>query len=326
MTTTAGQDAAALPGAGHDTVSAIRYVDTNGRVSLSTQGGAGADTPFVLASVGKMMTAAVVLQLVAEGALTLDGPARQWLAGDLVQGLGGLDCITMRHLLTMRSGLPEYLNNAYVTDALGDPGRVQKAAVAVSYAYGLEPLFPPGADFHYSNTNYVLLGLILEQVTRRSYASVLTERLFRPLGMGASLVFGSAPLPANFPDGHHHGMLVRDCYRFPGFGDGGVIATAPDLVRFCRALLVTRDLLPAALLDQMTTAVGDIPYGMGIEVEAGVLGHSGGDLGFSSDVRVDPQTGTVAVAFAASADADLGWTLDAIAAAADRHRPGGTAG
>lgn len=131
--------------------------------------------------------------------------------------------IEIRHLLTMTSGLVGYFDDAFLQDAIDDPETVQTPQSAVSYAYGEALMFRPGRAFDYSNTNYVLLGLILENVTGKSYAQVMAEQVFKPAGMKDAFVFGSRALPATFPKGHAGWSHYRDYYNAQGFGDGGVI-------------------------------------------------------------------------------------------------------
>lgn len=173
-------------------------------------------------------------------------------------------------------------------------------------------MFPPGQGFDYSNTNYVLLGLILEDVTGQTYAKAMDRLVFRPAGMDRSFVFGSAHLPDTFPNGHEDGKHHRSYYMFDGFGDGGVIAPSQDVARFYNALFVEKSLLPPAMMEVfLHDGLGE-GYGMGIELDGTIVGHSGGDLGFSSDVRLDRDNGTFAIILSASADTDTNWTFEAL--------------
>lgn len=286
-------------------VPTVRHLDgPSGVRTLAT--GATPDTHFAIASVGKTMTAVAVLRRVAGGALRLDAPVTHWIAPELAEGFDGLPGITLRHLLTMRSGLPDYYTDDYLYDVLDDPAR-QTPQTALSYAYDDAPLFTPGTRFDYSNTNYVLLGLILEAETGLSYAQTIQREVFDPARMTDSFVFGSRPLPASFAAVPR---AVRAYYQNAGFGDGGVIATAADVARFYHALFREQNLLPPALLSDMTTDAGDAGYGMGIELDGPILGHSGGDLGFSSDVRLHRPSGTIAVMLVAGEDADTFWIDD----------------
>jgi len=268
------------------------------------------DTSFPIASVGKTMTAVAVLRLVAGGDLSLEDKTVDWVSPNISDGLPDLDNITIRHLLTMSSGLPDYYTWNYVEDALDDPGGTQLPEAALSYVFDEPLLFPPGTAFDYSNTNYVLLGLILEAASAQSYGSVMETEVFAPARMTDSFVFGTRPLPANFAHSPDHDANVARYYSAQGFGDGGVISTAADLARFYTALFLDRTLLPADLLRIMTTDDLNEGYGMGIEVEDGILGHSGADLGFSSDVRLHPASATIAIELIAAEDAGMGWAFD----------------
>lgn len=283
----------------------VRHLERAGDSRTDTQN-AAPDTAFAIASVGKTMTAVAVLRRVARGDLRLDDPAVDWVAPNIAKGLGGLDRITLRHLLTMSSGLPDYYTDDYLEDALDDPS-LQTPATALGYAFGDSALFGPGRGFDYSNTNYVLLGLILEDATGQTYAQALQREVFGPAGMTDSFVFGSRPLPDSFADAPGE---VRAYYQAAGFGDGGVISTARDVARFYRALFIDQTLLPPDLLGMMTQDPIGEGYGMGVEVDGDVVGHSGGDLGFSSDVRLHRPSGTLAVMLVAEEDADTGWTDD----------------
>jgi len=302
-----------LPESAHaDDIATVRYLETNGIVSISVEGSASPDTLFAIASIGKTMTSVAVLRLVADGKLTLDGAVTAHLPDAILSGLPQLSDATLRHLLTMTSGLPDYLDDAYIEDALAESAAVQNPLTALSYAYGETQLFHPGQGFDYSNTNYVLLGLILEDVTDQTYAKAMDRLVIRPAGMNSSFVFGSTPLPDSFPNGHEDGKHHRAYYMSEGFGDGGVIAPAHDLARFYHALFVERSLLPPAMMKEFLHDPFDEGYGMGIEVDDAIVGHSGGDLGFSSDVRLDLDSGALAIILSASADADTDWTYDAL--------------
>ena len=290
-----------------DNAPSLRYLDTGQETRLLAEpDGITADTTFAIASVGKTMTAVAILRRVAQSALRLDDPVSNWVDADITDGLGGLDDITLRHLLTMTSGLPDYYTDAYLQDVLEDPS-LQSAEIALSYAFDEEVMFDPGSDFDYSNTNYVLLGMILEKDTGLTYAQALHRIVFKPARMTNSIVFGSQTLPVSFAPGPD---AVRAYYQGAGFGDGGVISTGRDVAQFYRALFLDQTLLPPDLLAAMTTAPLGQGYGMGIELDGDVVGHSGGDLGFSSDVRLHLSTGTVAVMLVADEDADTGWTDD----------------
>lgn len=292
-----------------DDVSSIQYFEHRGKVEVSTQGKrTSATTPFAIASVGKTMTSVALLRLVSNGQLGLDDMANSLLATDIVAGLGGLNGVTIRQLLNMTSGLPDYFTGDYIDDATTDPANVQNPQTALSYAYGERAGFTPGRGFEYSNTNYVLAGLILEKISGLSYADIIDQEIFKPARMTQSFVFGSVPLPPDFPFGHEDAQHERSYYQFQGFGDGGVISTAEDVARFYKALFIQKNLISPTLMSELTRDARNEGYGLGIEIDGAVYGHSGGDLGFSSDVRIDTISGAIAITLIAQSDADTSWT------------------
>lgn len=296
-----------------DPVASVRLFWQNGEMQATTSSvDISADSMFAIASVGKTMTAVAILSLVDDGILDLDGAAADLLPLKVVDGLGGMDGITLHHLLTMQSGLPDYYNDAYLEDALDDPARTQQPQIALSYVYGERPLFLPGDGFDYSNTNYVLLGMIAESVTGQTYAALMKSRVFDPAGMKDSFVFGSRPLPAAFVTGLEDGEEVRNYYEGQGFGDGGIVATASDLARFYVALFFDRSLLLPTSLRAMRDDPSGEQYGMGIVTDGHYVGHSGSDLGFSSEVAANLSSRMVAVMLVAQGDADTDWVWDQV--------------
>ncbi|MFK8077278.1 MAG: serine hydrolase domain-containing protein [Granulosicoccus sp.] len=294
-------------------IASVQYFEHKGFTESSAIGeGVNADTPFAIASVGKTMTSVALLRLVERGKLTLDDDATNWLPVSVVSGFSGLNGVTVRHLLAMTSGLPDYYVDDYIVDAMDDPDSVQTPLAALRYAYDEDVLFEPGVEFDYSNTNYVLAGLIAEAASGLSYAALMQQEVFAPAGMKLSFVFGSQPLPSDFPNGHEGGVHERTYYEYQGFGDGGVISTANDLAAFYRALFVEDTLLSSELMEDFTYDETGAGYGLGIEVGDTVFGHSGGDIGFSSDVRIDTSTGAIAIYFKAASGADLSWTADVL--------------
>lgn len=270
----------------------------------------GPDTPFAIASLGKTFTAVAVLRLVERGALSLNDPVAAHVPPERAAGLSGLDRVRLRHLLTMSSGLPEYYTGDFVDAALADPDRAQRPAAALRAAAQERALFPPGRDFDYSNTNYVLLGLVIEAATGLPYARAIETEVFAPAGLTDSFVFGARPLPPDFARGHAMRALMRRYYAGEGFGDGGIVASARDVVRFYTALFDDRVLLSDASVAAMLTDPHGAGYGMGIEIEDSIVGHSGGDLGYSADVRMELESGAVAVVLVAEEDGDIDWAWD----------------
>jgi CubicO group peptidase (beta-lactamase class C family) len=186
------------------------------------------ETPNPIHSITKSFTAIVVLQLVEEGVLALDGTLDEYVPS--YRG-SAADRTTLHHLLSHTSGIPDYL---FAIPGYLGPEPPHLSRDSVTALVGAMPLeFEPGEGFGYSNTGYVLLGKIVEDVTGRSYAEVVRERIFDPLGMADSRWT---------PDDSGEGVSVQydgdtvapDALILPG--EGGIVSTLDDMHRFALAI------------------------------------------------------------------------------------------
>jgi CubicO group peptidase (beta-lactamase class C family) len=221
---------------------ALAVVDDDGEVHLRGFGVTGRDgervtpdTPFVIGSTTKSMTALAVLQLVEDGAVDLDDPLAHHLDGFEVLPASWSDQVTVRRLLEHTSGLPP-LAGAPATTWLQDVP-IAEAAARVN---GTELVSEPGEAWQYTNANYVLLGALVEQVTGRPYAEHLEERLFTPLGMTRTTARLDDARRLGLRDGHRYvlGIPVAHLAHREGLVPAGlVVSTARDLGRYLQALL-----------------------------------------------------------------------------------------
>ena len=229
----------------------------------------GEDDRFRIASITKSFVATVLLQLEAEGRLDLDDPVERWLPG-LIRGNGNDGRrITVRQLLNHSSGLFDYLaDEEYGRTYLVGEGFLKHRydtlppAKHVRVALSHPPLFEPGAQHSYSNTNYILAGLIIERVSGRSYESQVRRRIINPLDLHATSNPGnSSSLPR--PSSRAYAKLfeskpdriddVTEINGSQGWADGDVISTTGDLNRFFHALMRGRLLPPEQLRAMKTT-------------------------------------------------------------------------
>ena len=160
-----------------------------------------ADTHFRIASNTKTMAAAVIMQLAQESKLSLEDPVSKY-----VPGVPNGDNITIAELLEMRSGLYNYTNAPEFSASLDrDHTKVWSPAELLAIAFAHPPNFPPGTAYEYNNTNYALLGLIIEKVDGRPLAQAMQDRLFGALGMQHTVLPASAV--NTIPDPYSHGYL-----------------------------------------------------------------------------------------------------------------------
>ncbi|MFC3452779.1 serine hydrolase domain-containing protein [Amycolatopsis speibonae] len=227
---------------------------------------------FRIGSISKTFTATVLLQLVAENRLSLDDPAGQWLPG-LVEHA---DEISVRRLLNHTSGVFNYTQDQVALSQRETYTPHQLVEVAAAHPADFEP----GAGWAYSNTNYVLAGLIAERVTGRDLADEIADRVCRPLGLAATRLPHAGdetlgePHSAHFtklfspdPDAEIHDVTLLE--PSPYWAAGGMVSTAGELLRFFGALLGGRLLPPEqtrALFDAVPTRdwLPDAAYGLGI--------------------------------------------------------------
>ena len=224
-----------------------------------------ADTHFRIASNTKTMTAAVIMQLAQESKLSLEDPVSKYVPG--VPNGGN---ITIAELLAMRSGLYNYTNAPEFSASLDrDHTKVWSPAELLAIAFAHPPNFPPGTAYEYNNTNYALLGLIIEKVDGRPLAQAMQDRLFGPLNMQHTELPASAV--NTIPDPYSHGYLYgsssvalvgtppyspevqaaaragtllptdyTDLNHSFAAAAGGVISTANDLAVWIKALVGAR--------------------------------------------------------------------------------------
>ncbi|MCX4675188.1 beta-lactamase family protein [Streptomyces sp. NBC_01433] len=222
----------------------------------------------------KTFTAVVVLQLVGEGKIRLDDPVDTYLPG-LVRG-DGIDGrrITVRHLLQQTSGLPNYSNY------LGEEVRYFAPRELVDIALRHKSGFDPGKKWEYSNTNYVLAGLIVEKVTRHPLAEEMDRRIIKRIGLRHTYFPspGDATVRGPHPKGYYQdsaGGPLTDITEIDpswGWAAGQLISTTSDLDRFFGELLRGHLLRPAQLAEMRgATRPADKTFGPGARYGLGLV-------------------------------------------------------
>ncbi|MEU8689559.1 serine hydrolase domain-containing protein [Streptomyces sp. NPDC048665] len=262
---------------------------------------------YRVASITKTFVATVLLQLEAEGRLSLDDTVETWLPG-LVRGNGNDGSrITVRRLLNHTSGIHDYLADTDFQRAYFTPDGFYAhrhdtvtAHDLVAIAMRHRPDFEPGTSWNYSNTNYVLAGMVIEKVTGHAYATEIDRRIIRPLRLTATSVPGTRttlPRPSSrayskFANPSGPTYDVTELNPSIASSAGEMISDSADLDRFYGALLGGR-LLPPRQLKEMKTTVDSriapgVRYGLGLmdtELACGVhvWGHTGGIHGSVSE-------------------------------------------
>jgi D-alanyl-D-alanine carboxypeptidase len=257
---------------------------------------------YRIASLTKTFVAAVVLQLAAEGKLGLDDSIERWLPGVVPNGVQ----ITLRQLLSHTSGLFNYTDDLTWQNAeLANPGQVWSPSDLLAVAFSHDAVFRPGTNYAYSNTGYVLLGLVIEKITGAPIGDVLRTRIFEPLGLHQT----SFPTGIEMPEPLVHGyvgflgptLVDITALMHPswGYAAGQIVSTAADVTTFFSALMKGR-VVPAPLLKQMKTGSdSSATYGLGLMLRfvpcGRAFGHNGDFVGWRNVVLANASGNRVAV-------------------------------
>lgn len=276
------------------------------------------DTPmptegaFRIGSITKVFTATVIMQLAEDGVLSLDDTVAQWLP-EVADQLPYGDQITLRHLLAHTSGIFNIVEHeSYYVDIFTEMVVDQDSGIVTldcvqrdpndtlaSYVYGNDALFEPGARWYYSNTNYALLGMVIEEATAMPLADAYHTHIYEPLGMESTfldcyedavidIVHGYSGFGDTMSD-------VTELHESIGWSAGGMVSTAPDLIDFARGLFGGELFDDPESLVAMTTPAPGSPYGLGIFIREDYMGHPGGIAGFRSALNYSPEFDTVVV-------------------------------
>jgi len=287
-----------------------------------------ADSRFRIGSVTKMFTAALVLQLAAEKGFDLEDPIVRHGAASWTELPPGAEAIRVRHLLNHTSGLASYTDSPWFPAAMillsfrrFTPGET------LWFSEGKELLFEPGQRHLYSNTNYVLLGLLAERVTGSSVGAELERRFFAPLGMDATSLEAATErkrLPVRGYDRDLIGlgdrfpiwMLPQAMLESTAWTAGSIVSSARDLALWLDALLGGEILEPRSLRAMTTvlkTGDPDVPlqtgYGLGLrELRMNgvrLLGHTGTFPGYTNAAFHVPSEDWTIVALSNLSSADV---------------------
>lgn len=264
-----------------------RYVRAFGVRNTSNGAPMRTDLNMRIGSETKTFTVTALLQLVDRGKVGLDDPISAY-----VHGVPNGKHITLRQLADMRSGLFAYSKDAGFQHTLAtEPHRQWSPSELLGIAFKHPNQFPPGTQFDYSNTNTVLLGLVVEKVTHCPLRDVIRHLITRPSGLDHTFL----PKAAEFPRPHAHGYTdvtpdgtVADATHFNpswGWAAGAMISDLDDMRSWAKNVatgrLLTRQTQAERLDAHPTGAPGDA-YGLGIDINHGWIGHAGSLPGYQS--------------------------------------------
>ncbi|MBK8670194.1 MAG: beta-lactamase family protein [Saprospiraceae bacterium] len=255
------------------------------------------------ASTTKTFIGTLTLLLAEEGKLSLDDKIEKWLPQKVIEDVKNAKSSTVRMLLNHTSGIADIIDDqGFYLAVLNNPSHNWTSEELIKYVFDDEPIFPAGTDVEYSNTNYLLLAMILDKVTGKNHSITLREKILNPLKLSNSYYFWHDPVPANTAQGYfdfyNNGTILNLTNYNTGSGNGygGLYTTVYDLQIFIEALVKDKKVLKQQSLDQMLTFTKeDESYsranGLGIFKDflerapnQFGYGHRGRDLGYTADM------------------------------------------
>jgi D-alanyl-D-alanine carboxypeptidase len=284
------------------------WVLTRGYANVNAKRKVERSDRFAIRSVTKSFVVTALLQLVDRGDVTLDDPVSRY-----VDGVPNGDQITLRELAAMTSGLADYTSSPTFRAAFGaDLSKKYTDRQLADFGLALPPLFAPDAQYDYSNTNTVLLGLVIEKVTGKSLGDVLKRRIFEPLHLKATSYDPAAPMPDPHALGYDvdpdTGETTRlDASRTSLGPSGAMVSDLDDMRVWAEALATGKLIHKSSQWERLGAArlATDGPvydrYGLGIGETNGWWGHTGQGVGYQAAVFHDPQSGATIVALVNSA-------------------------
>lgn len=271
-----------------------------------------------VASITKMMVGTLTMLLVEEGLLGLDDVIDPWLPEEVLKKVWNARGATVRQLMQHTTGIYDVISdNGFYLGVLNDPDRHWSSMDLIRYAYGKPALFPRGSSCYYSNTNTLLLGMVLDGVLGRPHPLALRERILQPLGLENTYYYHHDILPPYTAQGYYdlynNGTIanVTNFNTGSGNGYGGMFANVFDMAAFLQALVVDRTLLSETSLEEMMRFIpeedpgkiaNDLFLGSGImqrwfnQPLGGPdygIGHTGRDLAYSANSFYFPNHQTI---------------------------------
>lgn len=269
---------------------------------------------FMIASISKVFTGAVVFALVDEGLLSVDDPVNKWIDRSITDELANANESKISHLLNHTSGIPDFYTTQFELDRINKVYNNWRQEDVLEYAYGKNATHSVGSIYSYSNSNYTLLGMIAESASGMSLAELYEEKIFKPLDLRSGYYGTDQPIPDDaakgYVDIYDNGQVLESEFLYKDElgigGDGGVVMNAYDLGKFMEELAVGNVVSQASLakmtewFDIPSDWVGDVEDGFshyrnGFALEyfetahGDAYGHLGGIDGFNSTAFYFPE-------------------------------------
>ncbi|MFN0213190.1 MAG: serine hydrolase domain-containing protein [Saprospiraceae bacterium] len=279
------------------------WVGASGKADIAKNVDMSPCTVSKAASLTKTFIAATALKLVEEGKFGLDDPLTKWLPEKVLSKLKNANISTVRQLLNHTTGIVDVIEDeGFYLAVLNNPAKKWDPEELLEFVYGDAPEFAPGGGVSYSNTNFLLLAMVINQATGQDHSQMLREKVLIPLALDQSFYYWHDDLPGNVAQGYfdlYNNQTIVNVTNFntgSGNGYGGLYSNVFDLQTFIEALVRDKTLLTQSTFDQMLTfgepeGTTNKRLGLGIfkdflerAPDQFAYGHRGRDLGYTADM------------------------------------------
>lgn len=261
-----------------------------------------------IASVTKLFVGTLIMQLVEEGKINLDDPISKWIDKDLIKDVENADKVSIRQICNHTSGIYDVITDSgFYLEILNNQSKFWTPKDLLKYVDGKKAYFEPGADVKYSNTNLILLTMVIEKITGRKHGDLLREKIFNPLGLKDTYYYWHENLPNFIAQGYYdlynNGTIINMSNYNTGSGNGygGIYSTIYDMQIFIEKLFKEKTILNQESLNTMLTFTPveegyDRSFGITVvrdfmnrDSSEWAFGHRGRDLAYTADLFYFPR-------------------------------------
>lgn len=286
------------------------WVGASGKADIASGVNVHPCSRFLIASVSKSFTAAATFTLVDDGILSLDDPLNKWISKSITDKIANANEVELRHLLGHTSGIPDYYTLQFELDRVNKIENKWTQEEVLKYAYKKKATNGVGESYYYSNTNFLLLGMVIEKASGLSLEDVYKKKIFEPLELSSAYYSTFKPIPQGtvkgYVDMYGNGQYVESEFLYKdelNTADGGISSNVYDLGVFFERLL-KGDVISKQSLEDMTAYealpsdwvdadFGHFKNGLGLEYNKTPygysVGHTGGIDGFLSVAQYFPE-------------------------------------
>ncbi|SMG49294.1 D-alanyl-D-alanine carboxypeptidase [Marivirga sericea] len=282
------------------------WIGADGKADIASNVDMQSCNNFLIASISKVFTSAATYRLIDKGILSLEDPVSKWLDEAVVKKVDNAEKAKIKHLLSHTSGIPDYYTLQFELDRINRITNNFTKEKVLKYTYGKSATNSVGETYYYSNTNFLILAMILEKASGLTFEEVYQQEVFTPLELNSAYYSEERPIPEGcvkgYVDIYGNGQYVESEFLYNDElgigGDGGIAVNAYDLAIFFEGLM-KGNLISTSSINEMTNwfdlpedwTSSDDPYGQnengyGIEkfntVHGPAVGHTGGIDGFST--------------------------------------------